>query len=162
MRVALAFSKPSLEDKYAESVSNFFLKNYEDNCTLFPDVENTLNLLISNNIKLGIISNGDMAQQFRKLKNNNIHDFFSVKIFSSATGYSKPCHEIFSKALEFCSYDDGKHYYIGDDYATHIAPCLSEEISLSPVLISRGKKHTKSLTSFFEINDLKWLPEIIL
>lgn len=160
LRIRLTFNDPFMKDQYVDYISNIFIKNYEESCTLFPDVKCTLKYLSSKGIRLGIISNGDMEQQNKKLLKNNIINYFSVKVFSSDVGCSKPCQKIFLKALECCRFNDTKHYYIGDDFSTDIEPCLAENIPLIPVLISRGHKNSH-VNHQPMIKSLKQLEQII-
>ena len=69
-------------------------------CVLFPDVAHTLSALRSAGLRLGLITNGSVSMQSRKLECLSLSSSFDTILISAAEGISKPDPEIFRRALE--------------------------------------------------------------
>jgi|ERR1035437_428059 putative hydrolase of the HAD superfamily len=106
----------ALTDAESDTLFAEYLMRYEENWTLFPDVIPCLECL--KNKRIGIISNGDSAQQREKLNRTRIGRRFSVVMISGDIGCAKPAAEIFHAACK-AAQEEPKHcVFIGDDFDT--------------------------------------------
>jgi putative hydrolase of the HAD superfamily len=90
-------------------------------CVLFPDVVETLAALRASHLKLGLITNGSVSMQSRKLEWLRLSSSFDVILISAAEGVSKPEPEIFHRALERLQADPARSIFVGDDPEIDIA-----------------------------------------
>jgi len=103
-----------MEDVEADNLFDDYLKAYQENWRLFDDVLPCLDKLSS--FRLGIITNGDGAQQRRKLKKFGLADRFDCIVISGECGLSKPNKEIFLSACNLMKEDPTNAVYVGDRY----------------------------------------------
>ena len=90
-------------------------------CALFPDVVGTLAALRASGLKLGLITNGSVRMQSRKLECLSLFSAFDTVLISEAEGIHKPAPEIFARALERLRADPARSIYVGDHPAIDIA-----------------------------------------
>jgi len=100
----------------ADNLFLVYLQHYEQNWSLFPDVLPCLDALAS--LPLGIISNGDQAQQLAKLETVGIRSRFATIIVSGAIGVAKPSPAIFREACRRMGRPRHHCVYVGDGLAT--------------------------------------------
>lgn len=154
-RVKEVVGELQVQDNEATEHFQFYLKNFENNWRLFEDVIPCLQKLKSN--RLGIITNGDLNQQNQKLERMGISDHFEVLIASRDVGFSKPNIRIFEIASEITGKDLHEITYIGDDFATDIAPC--EKLNLRGIWLNRRNECLETpvkrmITTLNELNGL--------
>jgi putative hydrolase of the HAD superfamily len=89
---------PRLPDRQADELFGIYFGAYEARWALFPDVRPCLDDLAGHH--LGIISNGNGAEQRSKLRRTGIAKRFEVVHISADYGYAKPAPEIFRRACE--------------------------------------------------------------
>ena len=82
--------------------------------SLFPDVIPCLERLVG--YRLGIISNGQGAQQRKKLERTGIADRFHVTVISGDHGCPKPQEDIFLRACLALDTSPEDAVYVGDHY----------------------------------------------
>lgn len=118
-----SFSK-DINDKYAEKVINEYVLDYESNINSFPHVLPTLQYLYKKKYRLGIISNGSISQQIKKLKKINAYDLFEKKliIISEKIGYAKPDVRIFSHAQKASRTNPTQIAFFGNDINSDLLP----------------------------------------
>ncbi len=95
---------------------NEYLAYYEAEWKLFPDAKQ---LLVDerNSLgceRLGVITNGDSAQQRKKLTATGLDQFLSIVVISSEVGVAKPTPEIFATAAIQCEMAPSEIAYVGD------------------------------------------------
>jgi putative hydrolase of the HAD superfamily len=81
---------------------------------LFSDVAHTLSALRSAGLRLGLITNGSVSMQSRKLECLSLSSSFDTILISAAEGISKPTPEIFRHALERLEADAPESVFVGD------------------------------------------------
>ncbi len=147
--VFLHFQKSITED---EALRIFFeyLDVYEASWKCFDDVIPCLKNLKEH--QLGIISNGDKAQQIKKLKIGGVFGYFRHFIISSEAGFPKPDRKIFDFACRKANVLPENAVYIGDNLETDIEP--AKNIGMQAVLIDRECRYS---TGYNKINTLKQL-----
>jgi putative hydrolase of the HAD superfamily len=104
----------ALTDEAADEVFAGYQDAYEAAWALFPDVLPCLENL--SNGRVGIISNGQVEQQRRKLKNTGIEARFECIVISEESGCSKPAAEIFLEACRRIGASPAETIYVGDRY----------------------------------------------
>tara|TARA_Y100000310_G_C20401819_1_gene677778 strand:+ start:45 stop:737 length:693 start_codon:yes stop_codon:yes gene_type:complete len=146
-----------MNHEVADEIFNEYLHAYENNWRLFPDVKPCLNALKGE--QLGIISNGDFAQQTKKLQKMNLTDYFSSIIISSKAGYSKPDARIFEEACKAQNAEPHECTYIGDKLETDARAC--EKIGMKGVWLNRNKSVKNEPNDIKIFHSLEDLPELL-
>ena len=90
-------------------------------CLLFADVRETLAAIRASGIKLGLVTNGSVRMQSRKLECLSLSSAFDTILISAAEGISKPDVEIFSRALQRLQAAPGRSVFVGDHPDVDIA-----------------------------------------
>lgn len=88
----------------------YFVKS----CRVFPETIPVLERL--HECRMGIITNGPVADQSYKLEKNGLIRYFDTVVISEAVGYSKPEKEIFDAALQKAGQIPSGSIFIGDSY----------------------------------------------
>lgn len=145
-----------LMENEADGIFSTYLKYYEESWRLFDDVLSCLDEL--KEYDLGIISNGDSAQQRLKLSKLNILDRFAVIVISDDVGISKPNAEIFKYACNTTGVKPESCFHVGDSLALDArAAC---EAGLKGIWLNR-KTEKKIDPGMMEIRHLGRLAEIV-
>lgn len=118
-RIRAAFVPvPAMADAEADDWFALYLAHYEKNWRLFADVLPVLGML--DGFRLGIISNGDSAQQRRKLQTLGIAACFEHVVISGDLGFAKPDQRIFAEAARLAGNRPADCIYVGDHPETDI------------------------------------------
>ena len=105
---------PHLSDAQADELFEVYFRIYETSWSLFPDVLPSLAELSGH--RLGIISNGNGAEQRSKLERTGIADRFEFVHISDDCGHAKPAAEIFLRACTMAGVAPRDTIYVGDLY----------------------------------------------
>ncbi|WP_226671148.1 HAD family hydrolase [Metabacillus litoralis] len=94
----------------------------QNNITLFPEVEDLLNVLYKEGIQLGILTNGEEKHQAMKIKQLGLSRWFPAErtFISGSIGHAKPKREVFDFIEEKINLDQSKTIYIGDNFEKDI------------------------------------------
>jgi len=103
---------PALSDAAADDLILGYLEVYLSHCRLYPEVEWVLGQLSA--YPLGIISNGELAQQQAKLARNGIAHHFVTLVMSAECGIAKPAPAIFHLACSRMGVHPSRAVYVGD------------------------------------------------
>jgi putative hydrolase of the HAD superfamily len=106
----------TLSDVEADDLFATYFAAYEAKWTLFPDVVACLDGLVD--CRLGVISNGQSAEQRRKLVSTGIVERFEIVHISDACRAPKPSSEIFLGACRAAGTAPDEAIYVGDLYET--------------------------------------------
>ena len=140
-------------DKAPQEIYSLYLKSFEDNWCIFEDVYETLKKLHESGYKLGIISNGDLAQQTNKLLHTGIFDFFEIITTSSEYDYSKPDPKLYESIVERFSIKKDEMVMIGDQVEKDILPCLL--IGIDAIWLNRkNKENANNVREIKSLSDL--------
>ena len=90
-------------------------------CVLFPDVARTLETLRASGRKLGLITNGSVSMQSRKLESLALSPVFDAILISDAEGVTKPDPRIFHRALERLDASPAHAVFVGDNPEVDVA-----------------------------------------
>lgn len=103
-----------LTDREAEEWFRVYLAAYEASWTLFPDVLEAWTQL--SHLQLGIITNGQGAQQRRKLARTGMLERCACVVISEEVGIAKPEAAIFRLACARLGVEPEAAVYVGDRY----------------------------------------------
>ncbi len=131
-----------------------YLEMYEENWKPFNDVLPCLKKL--SGYKLGIISNGDLNQQSRKLRKIGVKDYFNTIIIAGDLGVAKPDIEIFEIACKQAEVSPKESYYVGDDFDTDILPCIKAKMTGVWINRCNDRKHVSNVHIIHNLEDLEW------
>lgn len=107
------------DDKLASQIGLDYIEQCPLKTNLFPFVHSTLSFL-KDRYELHIITNGFEEVQFKKLKNNNLLDYFNQVITSEQVGYKKPRKEIFNYSMKKIFARPSDCLMVGDDLVADI------------------------------------------
>jgi len=125
-----------LSDHEAEAKFHTYLKGFEHHWKAYDDVIPCLYALKGR--RLGIISNGDHAQQVFKLERMGIREHFEIIVTSGDTGVAKPDVRIFEIACEKAGLPPEECCYVGDDLYIDILPC--EKFGMTGIWLNRYQR----------------------
>jgi len=143
----------TFSDAAADEVFSIYSKAYETSLTLFPDVLPSLNSLTSH--KLGIVTNGSMEQQCRKL--TGIFEKFECVVTPDECGSAKPHPEIFSSACRKVGTTPCHSVYVGDRYDLDAQAARSAQmrgIWLDRKAVATPAHESPIIRSLLELPDL--------
>lgn len=146
--------KLTLSDSEADAVFDPYLRSYEANWMMFPEVLDCLDGWAG--VELGIISNGDSTQQRQKLAALGIADRFAVTLISGDIGVSKPDSRIFTAACVEAGMKPSDCWHIGDDLFADFHGSTSA--GMKGVWLNRGGQdrfaEIPSIGSLLELKDV--------
>jgi len=105
----------------AETLLDDYRAGFPNACVLFSDAVQTLSLLRTSGLKLGLITNGSIRMQSRKLQCLALSPLFDTTLISDAEGVSKPDRQIFHRALERLHTDPAQAVFVGDHPEVDVA-----------------------------------------
>ena len=105
----------------ADTLRDDFRAGFAGACVLFPDALRTLEALRAAGFKLGLITNGSVGMQSRKLECLALPRMFDTVLISAAEGVHKPDPEIFRRALERLGVDAAHACYVGNHPEADVA-----------------------------------------
>jgi putative hydrolase of the HAD superfamily len=110
-----------LPSAVAETLLNDYRAGFPHACVLFPDAAQTLSCLRTSGLTLGMITNGSLRMQSRKLQCLALSPFFDTILISEAEGISKPDRHIFHRALERLHTTPARAVFVGDHPEVDVA-----------------------------------------
>ena len=105
----------------AETLLNDYRAGFPSACVLFPDAARTLSSLRAAGLKLGLITNGSVRMQSRKLECLALSPMFDTILISEAEGIHKPDRQIFYRALERLNANPTRAVFVGDHPEVDVA-----------------------------------------
>lgn len=108
----LHLAKPLLADYRA---------GFPDACLLFPDAAKTLATIRASGLKIGLITNGSVRMQSRKLECLALTSVFDAILISDAEGIAKPDRQIFHRALTRLGASAARAVFVGDNPEVDVA-----------------------------------------
>jgi putative hydrolase of the HAD superfamily len=110
-----------LSPTLAGTLRDDFRAGFASACVLFPDAMPTLHALRAAGFTLGLITNGSVRMQARKLECLTLAPVFDAVLISDAEGVHKPEPEIFRRALERLGVDAAEACYVGNHPEVDVA-----------------------------------------
>jgi putative hydrolase of the HAD superfamily len=105
---------------FAELVAEFDEGAWRE-CILFPDAESTLQDLRNLGLRIGIVTNGSMHAQSRKLHHSGMADMIDTVLIAESEGVKKPQCEIFERAATRLGAKLTECVFVGDHPMLDIA-----------------------------------------
>jgi len=106
----------SLSDREADRLFDEYHAEYQASWSLFPDVLPCLRDL--SDVRVGLITNGNGAQQRLKLRMTGLIERFVCVVISDECGFAKPNPQIFLHACDAVGENPENTIYVGDRYET--------------------------------------------
>lgn len=97
-----------------EELLQDYISEFKNNCIPFPNLIKMLEELKSNNLLLGMITNGYGQFQMDNMMALGIEKYFDVILISEWEGIKKPDPRIFIKALKKLNVSANESIFIGD------------------------------------------------
>lgn len=119
----------------ANTIFGVYLEAYEANWELYEDVVPCLDRIGQKN-RLGIISNGNDAQQRKKLSTLAVDKHFEIVVTSECAGIAKPSSKIFDYACNEANLENNLCVYVGDRLDTDA--CAANKAGLHGIWLDRS------------------------
>ncbi|MBN6888757.1 HAD family hydrolase [Cytobacillus horneckiae] len=97
-----------------EELLQDYLSQFKKNCISFPNLNSMLEELRTNNLVLGLITNGKGQFQMDNIKAMGIEKFFEIILVSEWEGIKKPDPQIFKRALDQLNVSPNECIFVGD------------------------------------------------
>ncbi len=128
-----------------------YLYYFEINWKAFPEIKGSLEAL--KEYSLGILTNGDSAQQKQKLETTGIAQYFQYIVCAGDYPYAKPDIRIFKEVCKIAKVAPSEILYVGDSMQSDINPCLS--LGINCVYLNRtGDDMPKDVCSIRACDEL--------
>ncbi len=99
----------------AGTLWKYFERNFPEECVPMPNLIESFERLRARGLKLGLITNGRVSIQARKLDGLAIRPYFESIVVSEAVGIEKPDPRIFAIALAELDVPASAAAYVGDN-----------------------------------------------
>lgn len=135
--------------------------NYSGKLIPYEDTVSVLNYLKKNNVRLGLISDGNPERQSRKLNLLGISDFFRIKIFPKEMGLDKSSMVPFKLFAEKANIPSKSCFYVADNPLIDFEN--AKKIGMNTVRILKGEFKELPGNEYidFEIKNINNLLEIL-
>ena len=118
---AQALARVELSSELAATLRRDYRDGFPGACVLFPEAARTLSRLRIDGFRLGLITNGSVRMQSRKLACLSLVPAFDAVLISDAEGVCKPDPEIFRRALDRLGTTADRAVFVGDHPEVDIA-----------------------------------------
>lgn len=151
LRIRDVLGLPALSDTEADVLFDSYLGAYEPLCAPFADVRPCISALAG--LAMGIVSNGETGQQWRKLRRSGMLSHFGTVLISEETGLRKPDRRAFELAARNLNVTSEECAFIGDNIEADYQG--SEAAGMLPILIDRdGKASGRGLRAVASLRDV--------
>ncbi len=133
-------------------------------CRLFPEVLQSLQLLIQNGLKIGIVTNAHQPMWVRdiEIRELGLYDQFpTCRISAADVGYLKPHPLIFQTALRCLDIKPDEAVFVGDDPAADIVGAQRSGMRAVLRRLPRRPLDDGEITANATLNRLDELPAIL-
>jgi putative hydrolase of the HAD superfamily len=97
-----------------EDLLQDYISQFKNSCVPFPNLISMLEKLRSNNLVLGMITNGKGQFQIDNIRALGIKEYFETVLVSEWEGIKKPDPQIFKRALEQLNVSPNESIFVGD------------------------------------------------
>ncbi|MCA1320975.1 HAD family hydrolase [Bacillus tianshenii] len=134
-----------------------YIQEFKDHCVPFPHLINMLDELKSNNLLLGIITNGYGQFQMENVKALGIETYMDLILVSEWEGLKKPDPQIFQRALKKLHLSPEEAVFIGDHPENDVK--AAKQIGMKGIWKRDDLRH--DIEADFSVDDLAEIPFII-
>jgi putative hydrolase of the HAD superfamily len=140
--------------KTGDDLFDSYLALYEAAWAPFDDVLTSFTVLEKLGYRICVFSNGQRAQQVRKLERTGLNAHVDGLITSGDLGVSKPDPAAFGAAWAALGIDQGRSWYVGDDLDSDAR--AASTAGIRGVWINRGKEPdgTAGVTEIRSLDEL--------
>lgn len=144
-----------LTDAEADELFAGYLRRYEAGWTMYADTKPCLDRLKTTGVSLGILTNGDRAQQMQKLDRFDLADYFDAIVCSSDLPFGKPHRGAFEAAAAALDRAVIDVLMVGDSLENDLRGALSA--GLRAVLLDRdGAYRNSDVVTISTLEELTW------
>ena len=151
----------SLNDEEANQKFIEYLLIYESCWQALDDAPEVLRKLKCEGYKLGIITNGEKAQQHKKMQAIKIDDLFDSIVISSGFEFAKPDARIFEQSLNELDVENCDALFVGDSIRSDICGAVNAGIDCAYITREHNKDSSFECKPNYIINKLDELFDII-
>jgi len=143
-----------------ENIIKIF-NEYDGKLKPYQDVIPTLKELKKRNYKLGIVTDGNVERQKRKIKSLGFADFFDIIVFTKELNNPKPSEIPFQEVINKLEVSPQKSFYVGDNPLIDFEGAKKVGLKTIRILIGEFKGLPRNEYIDYEINNLKELLNIV-
>lgn len=149
----------NLENELEDVIKIF--NNYDSELNPYPEVIPTLEELKKRNYKLGIITDGNIDRQKRKIKLLGLEQFFDIIVFTKELDNPKPSEIPFQEVVNKLKIIPQESFYVADNPLIDFEG--AKKVGMKTVRILRGefKNIVKNKYIDHEVNELKELLRVV-
>jgi putative hydrolase of the HAD superfamily len=151
----LRIEKRRIGDELADS----FTAMREEMVHPFPGALETLRILQSKGIRMGLITNGRSEFQRGKIHRFDLEQFFELVLIESEFGVGKPDPRVFRFGLEQLGASAHQAWMIGDDLELDIRP--AQELGMDTVWVDRAGAPTASDEAVMPTHTIRSLADLL-
>lgn len=140
-----------------EELLQDYLSQFKNHCMAFPNLKKMLEGLKSQNLLLGMITNGFGQFQMDNLKSLHIEKYFDVILVSEWEGIKKPDPRIFNKALNILNVQPNEAIFVGDHPENDVL--AAKKVGMKSIW--KKDLHWKNVEADYIVDDLGELPFIM-
>lgn len=155
---ARAIAQFQLPSDMAETLLKDYRAGFPSACVLFTDAVRILASLRASGLKLGLITNGSVRMQSRKLDCLALAPAFDAILISDAEGISKPDPRIFHRAMERLNVTPARSAFVGDNPVVDVAGARGAGMH---AIWRRDPKVSETIEADAVIDELSDLPSVL-
>jgi len=140
-----------------EELLQDYLSQFKNHCMAFPNLKKMLEGLKSQNLLLGMITNGFGQFQMDNMKSLQIEKYFDVILVSEWEGIKKPDPRIFNKALNILNVQPNEAIFVGDHPENDVL--AAKKVGMKGIW--KKDLHWRNAEADYIVDDLGELPFII-
>jgi len=143
-----------------ENIIKIF-NDYDGELKPYSDVIPTLNELKERNYKLGIITDGNVERQKRKIKLLGLDRFFDIIVFTKELDNPKPSEIPFQRAIDKLGVKSQECFFVGDNPLIDFEG--AKKVGMKTVRLLKGEFKNIAKNEFidYEIKEFKELLEVM-
>lgn len=146
-----------IKDISSEELLEDYINQFKNDCVPFPNLIETLEVLKSKSLKLGIITNGRGQFQLDNIKALGIEKYFEAILISEWEGVKKPGPEIFERLLEKLKLSANECVFVGD----HPDNDVKGAQNVGMIGVWKKDHQWKNVSADYIIDDLAEIPGTI-
>lgn len=153
----LSHTKNKNEDlvKYSNQFENIYCAQFVSNSKLYPNVQETLDLLIENNHTLALCTNLPTRSTQQILQYHSLTKYFKAIVCGDTLPVMKPNPGPLLQAIELSSTQEQTCIMIGDDESDEKAAAAA---GVPFIAVSYGYASNPFISASFELKDISELP----
>ncbi len=132
-----------------------WLTLYANSAVPFPDVKETLEMLVRKGVRAAVITNGEGTPQRAKLTSAGLISYFSPILISEEVGIAKPAPQIYWLCVDLLGLSAADCLFVGDTPSSDIDGALAA--GMDSLLVGESKSCTYATYTAKDVSFLKAL-----